>query len=55
MDRRTSAVLVELEEQLVEEGVPEDAASDFVDRIEREIEDLLLETETDEGEEKEDE
>lgn len=41
MDRRTSATLVDLEERLIDEGVPEDVASDFIDRIEKEIEDLL--------------
>ena len=41
MDRRTSATLVDLEERLIDEGVPEDVASDFIDRIEKMIEDLL--------------
>ena len=41
MDRRTSATLVDFEERLIDEGVAEDIASDFVDRIEKEIEDLL--------------
>jgi hypothetical protein len=41
MDRNTSATLVDLEERLIDEGVPEDVASDFIDRIEKEIEDLL--------------
>lgn len=50
MDRQTSALLVELEEQLVEEGVPEDTATDFIDRIEKEIEDLLQTLEEDDAE-----
>ena len=41
MDRRTSATLVDLEERLIDEGVPEEVASNFIDRIEKEIEDLL--------------
>jgi hypothetical protein len=51
MDRQTSALLVELEDQLQEEGVPEETASDFIDRIEKEIEDLLETLEDDDGEE----
>jgi hypothetical protein len=41
MERQTAAILVELEDQLEEEGVPEETATDFIDRIEQEIEDLI--------------
>ena len=51
MDRQTSAILVELEAQLQEEGVPEEKATDFIDRIEKEIEDLLETLEDDDEEE----
>lgn len=41
MHRTTTAKLVELEECLIDEDVPEEVASDFIDRIEKEIEELL--------------
>jgi hypothetical protein len=41
VNRRTSATLVDLEERLIDEGVPEEVASNFIDRIEKEIEELL--------------
>ncbi len=41
MERQTAAILVELEDQLEEDGVPEETVSDFIDRIEQEIEDPI--------------
>lgn len=54
MHRTTTAKLVELEECLIDEGVPEEEASNFIDRIEKEIEDLLqtLDEEDEDDEEK---
>jgi hypothetical protein len=50
MQRTTAAKLVELEECLIDEGVPEDVASDFIDRVETEIDELLQKLD-EEGEE----
>lgn len=52
MDRKTYAKLVELEERLIDEGVPEDVASDFIDRVEKEIDELLEVLEEDGEEER---
>ena len=41
MKRQTATILVELENQLEEEGVSEETATDFIDRVEQEIEDLI--------------
>lgn len=55
LNRKIAGLLLKLEEALVEEGVPEDEASDCVDGFEEDINELLAKAESDAYDEDEDE
>lgn len=48
--RKIGRILDELEEALIQEGVSEDAASEYLDGVEEEIDDLLADQDTESSE-----